>query len=774
MRHTTVRGTAGPLVGATGLLLLLAPAAAPQTPADQDPDRPQYVETVDVVGVTPIHGLGVPRDQVPANVQSATAADIARTPGTHVGDVMAGLSSVHLNEAQTNPFQPDIQFRGFAASPLLGLPQGLAVYQDGVRVNEPFGDTVNWDILPTNAIASINLMPGSNPLFGLNALGGALSVQTKTGFTHPGHAASLFAGSFGRTWADVQTAGHGDRLSYFVTTRLLREDGWRDFSESRIRQLFGNVEWRGGPATVTLAVTAGSNRLIGNGAAPEALLEIDRAAVFTHPDRTETEVGLVTIAARRVASPRLVFDGVLFYRPATIRTFNGDDTAYEPCEDDDLEGLLCVEDDDEVVVSQFGELVAAGDPPFDGTNNSSTTRSRGWGGAFQATLSQPVAARANTLITGVNVDMGRSRYESDTELARLTDTRGTNGTGILDADAAVRLRTAVRHTGLYVADFFMLSPRATVMASARLTHSVIELRDQSGDELNGDHRFTRLNPGVGATFALTPAATAYGSFAMSSRVPTPSELSCADPDDPCRLPNAFVADPPLVQVVARTVEGGVRGRADGPGVSWNASFFRTTNRDDIIFVSSGALTNEGHFENVGDTRRQGLEVAASGAAGPGVRWSAAYTFLRATFETPLTLSSPNHPDEEDGEIAVAPGDTIPGVPRHHVKAGVTVTVGRTSIGATMAAGSSQFFRGDEGNLLEPLAGFATTDLVGRIAVTRRIGIVARVTNLFGARYATFGLLGEADEVLGDAFDEPPFISPGAPRAAWLGVQVNLP
>src|SRR5512134_1441912 len=207
-----------------------AQTTVPANPPEQEPQPPQFRETIEVVGATPIHGLGIDRNKIPNNVQAVNAADLARTGAIHFGEQLTtAFASVVVNETQTNPFQPDIQFRGFAASPLLGLPQGLAVYQDGVRLNEPFGDTLNWDVLPSNAIATVNLMPGSNPLFGLNALGGAISVQTKTGFSHPGHAVSVSAGSFGRRWADVQSATHTSRLSYFVTGRVLAEAGWRDF-----------------------------------------------------------------------------------------------------------------------------------------------------------------------------------------------------------------------------------------------------------------------------------------------------------------------------------------------------------------------------------------------------------------------------------------------------------------------------------------------------------------------------------------------------------------
>ncbi len=778
--HAMLNGFTRWLAVGPALMLLHDPAAA-QAPAPaangQTPPTPapQYEETLEVVGITPIHGLGVPRDRVPANVQSMTSAAIGRAEGASLAEVLtSGFASVHANEAQSNPFQVDLQFRGFAASPLLGMPQDLAVYQDGVRVNEPFGDTVNWDVLPDTAIASLNLLPGSNPLFGLNALGGALSVQTKTGFTHPGHGAHVSAGSFGRVWADVESGGHTDRLSYFLTTRLLAEEGWRDFSESRVRQFFGALGWRDEATTVNLSVTAGANRLVGNGAAPIDLLDERRSAIFTHPDQTETALGMVTFTGRRPVGPRLVLDGVLYYRPASIDSLNGDDTGYEPCDDDELEGLLCVEDEDEPILDQFGQLVIAGDPADDGTRNTSSTRSRGWGGGLQATLPARLAARENTLVAGVSLDGGRSRYASDTELARLTETRGAAGVGLFDAGAAVRLRTSVRHLGVYAADFFTVTPRATLMASARLTRSTVRLRDLGGDALNGDHAFTRLNPAAGLTVALTPEATAYGSVSLSSRVPTPSELSCADPDDPCRLPNAFVADPPLDQVVARTVEAGVRGDLRARGVRWNATIFSTRNRDDILFVSSGALTSEGHFENVGDTARQGVELGAAGRLARRGTWAASYTFLRATFESPLTLSSPNHPHAVDGEIVVTPGDTMPGVPRHHLRTAVTAALGALTMGATVVAGSSHYYRGDEANQLDPVEGFAVVNLTGRYAITPRVSIVGRLSNLFDARYATFGLLGEADEVLGDDFDDPEFQSPGAPRAAWIGVQVAIP
>jgi outer membrane receptor protein involved in Fe transport len=766
------------VAGWVGLSMALLIASAgdtiqAQAPSAPDQQPPSVQETVTVVGATPIDGIGIDRNQVPFNVQTLITGGPGQPGRTSVADeIYSRLASVHVNEAITNPLQPDIQFRGFTASPLLGLPQGLAVYQNGVRLNEPFGDTVNWDLLPAAAVASINLIPGSNPLFGLNTLGGAVSVQTKTGFSHPGHTLTASAGSFGRGLVEASTGGRTERVGYFIAGTALTEDGWRDFSLSRMRQLFGDVEYRSGATTINGTVTAAFNRLIGNGPAPVELLEVDRAAVFTHPDETKTRMALASWRVRHSRGSSALFEGTAYYRGASIRALNGDDSDYDACEDERIDGFLCTEEGEgDLVRNQFGGFVAVeGDDELNGTNNTSATRTNGWGGVFQTTLTHPIGGRGNHFVAGISVDGGGSRYEAATEIARLTDDRGTIGTGLFDAEASVDVKSAVRHTGIYAADFLTAAPRLTVMGAVRFNHSALSLRDQIGTDLNGDHRFTRINPAVGLTYATIAGPVLYGSFSMSSRAPAPSELSCADPDDPCRLPNAFLADPPLKQVVARTWEGGVR--VTRGALHWNATVFRTRNSDDIMFVSSGPLTNTGHFENVGDTVRQGLELGATGQVGT-LRWTMAYSFLRARFDTALTLSSPNHPAEDEGEIEVPKGSRLPGVPQHNFKATLSASLGRLGLEGTLLKTSSQYLRGDEANRLPAIDGFTLVNLTGGYAITPRLRLALRVTNLFNATYETFGLLGEADEVLGDDYEDPRFVSPGTPRAAWAGVELSF-
>jgi len=207
-------------------------------------------------------------------------------------------------------------------------------------------------------------------------------------------------------------------------------------------------------------------------------------------------------------------------------------------------------------------------------------------------------------------------------------------------------------------------------------------------------------------------------------------------------------------------------------MAWNASAFRTAASDDILFISSGPLTNTGHFENVGDTSRQGMELSMSSAFGA-IRWGLAYSVIAARFDTPLTLSSPNHPGADDGEIDVPAGSRIPGVPQHNVKLHVSGTIGRLALGGNVLTSSSQFLRGDEANLLPEVDGFAVVNLSATITLARNVAVTARVANLFNAGYSTFGLLGEADDVLGDEYDDPRFVSPAAPRAAWVGVRFSF-
>ena len=749
------------------IALLTGPGAAQRAAAQQ-------VETIDVVGTTPL-GSELDADKVAANVQTATAEELRERGAVDLADFMRRtFGSVFVNDAQSNPLQPDIQYRGFVGSPLLGLPQGLAIYQDGVRLNEPFGDTVNWALIPESAIDTVYLLPGSNPLFGLNTLGGAIAVDTKDGLTTPGTRAELSAGSFGRVDVEAETGGAlGDDIGYYLTLSRFAEDGWREYSPSEARQLFGKLSAQGESSHVDVSLTYADTDLVGNGAAPADLLEFDREAVFTRPDRTQNRLGMLNVFGQQTVTDRITLTGNVYVRRSDTRTLNGDDSDFEACANDP--GLVCEVTDDgaqSVVLDENATPIPSGDEVEGATVNRTSTDQNSLGFSMQATLAGRPLDRDNQLTIGIAHDESEVYFASSTELGALDDTRQAIPGGYFIGDAFTELAAATENTGVFVTDTWTLGDGVALTLSGRFNRTAIDLEDRLGDALNGQHRFERFNPAAGLTREIGHAATFYASYSEANRAPSPVELTCADEDDPCRLPNAFVADPPLEQVVAKTFETGVRGRsAHG---TWHAGVFRTTNEDDILFISAGALTNEGFFDNVGKTRRDGIELNVAGGADERLGWSLDYTYLDASFREAFDVASPNNPAAVDGEIAVEAGDRLPLIPRQLLKAGLRFAASSAlTIGADVLAASGVYYRGDEGNLVDGVDGYALLNLRAEYRIGARMSVFANIDNVLDTEYETFGVFGEADEVLGQDFDDRRFLGPGAPRAAWIGIRVEL-
>jgi outer membrane receptor protein involved in Fe transport len=774
-------------VSLCGALLLFGGVLADGAPpaADSAAGEPSG-ETV-VSTTTPLHGSRLPRDHVPANVQTVTADAIAARHSLDLADYMLdALGSVSGNQVQQNPLQPDLQYRGFLASPLLGAPQGVSVYLDGVRLNEPFGDTLSWDLIPTEAIRSANLMPGSNPLYGLNTLGGALSLETKTGFSDPGAEVHLLGGSFGRRLLDFGLGGHGERWGLFAAGRYFGEEGWRPFSPSRTASAFVAGTYQNGATTAEVSLAAADTTLTGNGPAPRQLLAMNRRAIFTYPDTTDDRMFMAVARGERPLGAAAQLSGVAYFRASRIATVNGDQADWLACQDPAQAGTVCTADEAGVetqVIDAAGNAVpydAAN--PYDAAENGTRTRQASYGAAAQVAVGAPVAGRENHLFVGAAANEGRASFTSQSALARLSQPdRGTMSSGIVDAASRVAVDSVSRDLGLYASDTLSVRRDLFVTAAVRFNVSTQSLEDRLGGMLGGDHTYHRLNPALGVSYQPLATVGGYAGYSESMRVPTPLELTCASETDPCRLPNGFISDPPLAPVVARTFELGVRGRWKRPRTSleYVVAAFRTTNADDILFISSGTVANRGYFANVGDTRRQGVEGSLLGrrrfaGGGPGrLEWAIHYTYLDARFLTPFTELSASHPDAAGGAISVPAGARIPSVPAHIGKAVVTWFTGAgVSVGVDAIVNSSQYYRGDEANLLAPLPGFVLVNLRAAYQLARPVSVFAIVSNLFDADYGTFGVLGDARPVLGAAYNDPRFVGPGAPRAAWVGVDVN--
>jgi outer membrane receptor protein involved in Fe transport len=754
-----------------------------------------------IIVVAP-YDASVPLERVPAHVQSATAQELERAQSLDMTDFLnRSFGSVSINHAQNNPLQPDVNFRGFTASPLLGLSPGLTVYQNGVRINEPFGDTVNWDLIPLSAVNGVQLLAGANPVFGLNTLGGALSLDMKNGFKYDRTEAEVYGGSFARLGTSLQAGGHGDAWGYYGDVDYFEEDGWRDFSDSEALRFFGSLSRQSADSSLDLSVALADTDLIGNGPSPIELLAVDRSQVFTYPDHTENSLAQVILQGSGRLSERWRIAGNVFYRDIDTDTFNGDGTNLAECnvagvqllvEEDftDLngDGACSSSDDADItpVVDFNGQPIEAelnGDE-LDAINNIGTREQRNYGASLQFGLRSQLGNRANDLTLGVAYSEGHTKFHSDVEVAQLLEDRGTSRTGIYAANFITGVDSDIAVASAYFADTLSLADRLTLTLLGRYDDTEIQLEDRTGasPELNGSHGFGRLNPGVGLTFNASSALTAYASFNQSARAPTPVELACASEDAPCNLPNAFLADPPLDEVVTSSAEAGMRGSTAG-GLSWNAGVFYALSKDDILFQTTGGPTaNVGFFDNVSDTLRAGIELGLSGDA-ERLHWSLDYSYIEATFEDDFVVSSPHHPvfGSNPGaaqivgadKLLVSSGANIPGIPRHQLNAGLDFELNdRFLVGADLEYRSGVHLRGDEVNLLEKTDDYAIFNVRAEFRFSDWLSVFARVENVFDEDYETFGLLGEPDEVIA-GFEDPRFLGAGPPLGAWVGVRIQL-
>ena len=797
------------------------------------------MEEVIVIGVTPMQGSGLPITKIPYNVQTAHGDDIERVQSLSLADFLnRTMESISINDVQNNPLQPDVQYRGFTASPLLGLAQGLAVYQNGVRINEPLGDAVNRDLLPQSAIHSINLIGGSNPLFGLNTLGGALAVEMKDGFNSERSFIQMQGSSFGRTTVSAESGGNADGFAYYANVHDFSDNGWRDLSGSNALNFYAGFGWRGTSSSLNFNAQYGRSNLIGNGPVPVELLKVNREAIFTAPDITDNNMHMFSLDGAHSFTDDITLSGNAFYRRNKTHSFNGDASQFVVCDlggrgilldgldNDDLEELNLAEGD--VCAGQFANPVAletflnatatalGEDTDFNledlgdtlsGTgvlsdqaiNNISDRVQKSYGAGLQLTYAGALLKRTNQLIVGFAWYRGDTDFNSRLELARLDPiTRSTEGlgTGTFIDEEATRIQTTTQSLSFYFTDTINVTGRLSLTVSGRFNTSNVDLADHSGDrpELNGNHDFARFNPAAGVTYNISQGLNLYGGYSESSRAPTPIELACnehvfdlavrnaigagTDPADvnfECRLPNAFLADPPLNQVVTQSYELGARGKL--PGAKYHLGLFRTTSNDDIIFQTTGR--NTGLFANVDQIRRQGFESGFDGNLGP-LDWYLAYSFVQATFQDSFRVLSPNHPfaDEEDGTIQVRKGDRIPGIPLHQLKIGGDWSFSETlSAGVEVVYNSDQYLRGDESNQVDPVVGYAIVNLRGRWQLNPYLEFFAQVNNLFDTDYETFGLIGEdpsgVDVPAFRRFSNPRFLGPGSPRAGFVGVKLSL-
>jgi iron complex outermembrane recepter protein len=711
----------------------------------ENPATAIEAETVHIIGIRPVPGLGTPLRDIPSTVQSTGATELkAGQPRDVTESLERSFAGVHLGDSEGNQFQQTLTYRGFTASPLLGLPQGLSVFVDGVRVNESFGDMVNWDLIAPNTIANMHLLSGTNPVFGLNTLGGVLSVHTKSGFEFPGTSASLGGGSSGRRAIEAETGGHGERADYFAAVRGYDYDGWREHSASRIRQAFVKGGWQDARTDVDVSLSAADNNMQGTQALPLSMLGNPRQA-YTWPDTLENQLSFLTVRASHSLDNDVLLSGNLYVRDLR-------QTSLASNVNDDLTP-----------------------PAF---NDRSQIEQTNTGLTVQAVRAGRLASGRHEFTVGAALLGASTGFRQDRQDAVFTADRDTVGTGPF----APRVDVGSRNTyqSIYVMEQVSPSERWTFLFSGRYNAASVNLRDRSGlqPDLDGDHDFRRLTPSLGVTWNPSAATTWFASVSEGMRVPSPVELTCADPSAPCALPNEFLADPALKPVIARTAEGGVRLRSS-QGLSVSLSAYRALLSDDIQFVSSGAAVNSGFFQNTGQTLRQGFDLTVAHKTQT-LSLGAAYSYVRAEYLTPFRMLSPNNSSSDAaGDIQVERGNRIPGIPRSQLKLfGEWTYAPRASVGLSWAWFDRQYARGDENNqdVHGPLPSYGVAQLFARYRSSRHWQLSLKVDNLFDRSYSSFGVLGNnfftgPGNTYNPAGATPElFVAPGAPRSVWLALQ----
>ncbi len=748
------------------------------------------LKKIEVVSTTPLAGVGLPLEQIPSNVQVVKGEIMQEQGSLTIADFMNNnLTGVSINETQSNPYQPDILFRGFTASPLLGTPQGLSVFQDGVRINEPFGDAVNWDLIPMNAIAGMNLMPGSNPIFGLNTLGGALSITTKNGRTHQGGGIETSYGSWDRKTAAAEFGGvtKDGSVDYFIAGNYFDEDGWRDASPSKVKQIFSKLGWQNDTSRLEISYTGADNNMIGNGLVQEELIaDFGRDTINTSPDQTKNTLSFFNLNGSHFINDATQLSANAYYRKSKRSTLNGDIN-------DDFAGEL-----DDVAQCVAGAADNDAQDFCSGALNTSNTKQKGYGFNAQLAFNQSIMNKQNQFIVGGGYDESKVKFSQATEMGVVNAARSVDGIGVGNDEAEVDLHGKTMAYGLFVTDTLSLNDSVHLTVSGRYNHINVKNNDQiitdssDPESLNGDHSFKRFNPAVGLSFTPTKDLTVYGAYNEGMRAPTSMELGCANPDVPCKLPNAMAGDPPLEKVVAKTFEAGMRGNLT-PDVKWSTAVYRTENHNDIQFIATNATNGMGYFDNVGKTRRQGIDTNLAGNTG-NFSWNAGYSYLKATYQTDgIEFTSVGNSEAVDDVITVNKGDRLANLPSHAFKLRMQYAMTPNwTIGANVNAFSDVYVRGNENNAHQANEGEpdVTVQSGGKVAgytvvnldTRYKLGntgwqVFAKANNVFNKKYATGGMLGEnwiGEDGLFSGGDEPSkLLMLGAPRAAWAGVRYDF-
>ena len=702
------------------------------------------------VEVVRLRTMSVPVAEVPFPVEIIAGADVQGASGSSVANALSGSAGVNLTNQTGSPSQSDIRLRGFALSPIVGVPQGVSVFVDGVRVNEADASQVHLSLIPRGAVHRVELIRGSVGAFGRNSLAGALNIVTLRGGERSIDM-ELEGGSFGTLRGTARASESVGSFDGLVTVSYDRSNGWRRLSHTEERSVFAKVGGRGERTDGWLSYSFASHSLEGPGPLPESWLNGGPLP----PDITNPP------GDRR----RLQYTGGsgdsfvphLHFLNGRIERRIGDGWTLQ--------------------ASSFGRLA-----DFRQSNDNITepnalglTDIRTLGSAAQVSYE-----RTDGLMATSGVEWTRNDVE-----IKILELPNPAFPSIVRATTE-HLETDENNVGAFGEVWWRARPTVSLYGSLRFDHVRLPVRDLLDPSGSGRNTFTQWSGGIGVSVRLDRAWNVFASYSRAFRTPVILEVMCADPEDPCQLPFELGPDPPLKPVTSDTWQAGFRmARSRGQA---NVTAFWSEVRDDLFNVTDLDTPTRGFFTNLDRTRRLGVEASLAfvpfASVSP-LTVQAAMGWTRATFESEAVLSAP-FLDDDDGDGGaggpgvgggptapqVEPGDRLPMVPSLTANVGLRYETGESAIELTGGWVGGQFLVGDEGNDARAgkLDGYAILDA----SLERSVGAVlfyARASNLLDNDYRAFGIL--SNNVRGPVEEVEPFLTPGHPRQLTAGMRVRM-
>ena len=731
-------------------ILLIGSFAAVHLPADaQEPPDTIPSDTVIAlsgirVEVARMRAGVIPIVEAPFPVNMIRRDAIERAHHS-VAEILENLPGVSLGNQVGSPFQPDLRLRGFSVSPVVGLPQSISVFVDGVRVNEADASQVHFNLLPMRDLERVELVRGPAGSFGKNTLAGALNLVTRRGFGAGQVEAEVFGGDFNHFGGSLLAFGEVAGFDLYSRLSYRRMDGWRMKNYAQQLQAFIKVGRRGVRSDAWISYTLSSDSIEGPQALPESWLEGGALPVDVISPPTDRRELQYTGGNGDYFRPRLHFlNGYL------ERTLN---SALQVS----LSGFARLVD-----FTQFNDNVTEADV-------MGITGIASGGGALQVRYEpDPDVAIAG----GIDV----ARNDVDIEILELPNRAFPN----IERGTTELAGTAENNLGFYTDLFWRVDPRTALHSSLRFDHVDVPFKDFLDPEHSGENRFNQLTGALGVSWETGVGMRLFAGYARGFRAPVILEITCADPEDPCPLPFELGADPPLEPVTTDSWQAGFRTERDR--ISTNVTAYWSEVHNDLFSVIDPEQPTRGFFRNLEGTRRVGLEGSVtirSIPAIPGASIQGSLAWTRATFETHATLAAPFLEEEEDENSdqtlpppVVEPGDRFPLVPPLTAGFALSYERGEYRTDLSLHYVGERFLVGDEGNNGDfgKLAGYTLVNL----DVSREVGaatLYVEVKNLLDQSYNPFGLI--SPNVRGPSEDIERFFTPGLPRRMLIGARLRL-